>query len=352
MPGPNPIASAVLRVCGWACVLLATVCCRAQEDQTPVFTLKVYANLVQVPTLVLDHDRQPLPPIDFRRFLVSLDEGKKFAPTHVRMEGEDPLELAILLDVSGSQRHLIESFADAMGAIAAKSLHAQDRVSVYALNCSLIRSALLIPAEPGRVKGAVQRALSAPGLNTTKSGSKCGDHVYLSGAMAAVVKELSGSAGRAAVLVVSGGVDSGSTVSWNALHDYAATEGIALFGMNDGYPDPQSLWMIDRTSTFPGLCESTGGIVMQASGRDLEKRLEQWIAMLRNRYVVEFPRPQHLSAGAHNINVSIKRGGLAFVTFSGVSVSLPDPKITSDPNFIPSQQGADIPVGTMRPPQH
>jgi hypothetical protein len=88
---------------------------------------------------------------------------------------------------------------------------------------------------------------------------------------------------------------------------------------------------------------------MQASGRDLQKRLQQWIAMLRNRYVVEFPRPQQLSTGAHNIEISIKREGLAFVTLSGVSVSLPDPKITSDPNFIPSQQGADIPVGTRRP---
>jgi hypothetical protein len=138
-------------------------------------------------------------------------------------------------------------------------------------------------------------------------------------------------------------------VSWNGVHGYAAGEGVALFGMNDGYADPQSVWRTDKTDPFLALCESTGGIVMQASGRDLQKRLQQWIAMLRNRYVVEFPRPQQLSTGAHNIEVSIKRDGLAFVTLAGVSVSLPDPKLTSDPNFIPSQQGADIPVGTRRP---
>jgi hypothetical protein len=339
----------MLQACVWASVLLLAPCCRAQQDEKPVFTLKVYANLVQVPTLVLDHDRRPLPPIDFRRFLVSLDEGKKFAPTHVRMEGEDPLDLAILLDVSGSQRDLIQSFADAATAMAAKSLHAQDRVSIYALNCSLIRSALLMPVEPGRVKDAVQRALSAPELNATKSGA-CRNHAYLLGAMVAIVKELSGGPGRPAVLVVSEGVDSGSTVSWNGLHAFAAAEGVALFGMNDGYTDPQSVWRTDKADPFRGLCESTGGIVMEASGRDLQKRLQQWIALLRNRYVVEFPRPQRLSTGGHNIEVSIKRDGLAFVTLAGVSVSLPDPKMTSDPNFIPSQQGADIPVGTRRPP--
>lgn len=339
----------MLQTCLWASVLLVP-CCRAQQDEKPVFTLKVYANLVQVPTLVLNHDRQPLPPIDFRRFLVSLDEGKKFAPTHVRMEGEDPLDLSILLDASGPERDLIQSFADAMAAMAAKSLHAQDRVSIYALNCGLVRSALLMPADPGRVKDAVQRALDAPDLNPTKRGAPCRNHVYLLGSMVAVLKELSGSPGRPVVLVVSGGADSGSKVSWNGLHGYAAAEGIALFGMNNGYEDPQSVWRTDRADSFRGLCESTGGIVMEASSRDLQKRLQQWIAMLRNRYVVEFPRPQQLSTGAHTIDVSIRKDGLAFVTLSGVSVSLPDPKMTSDPNFIPSQQGADIPVGTRRPP--
>lgn len=348
---PNAIARALLFF-GWAGVLLPSMCCRAQQEQKPVFTLKVYANVVQVPTLVLDRDQQPLPPIDFRRFQVSLDEGKKFAPTHVRMEGEDPLELAILLDVSGSQRHLIEGFADAVAAMAANSLHAQDRVSIYALNCNLIRSALLIPARPGLVKDAVQRALSAPGLNEAKSGDPCQDHVYLWGAMAAVVKDLSGSAGRPVILVVSGGTDWGSRLTWTDLHSYAAVEGVALFGMNDGYEDPDHVWRSDVRDHFRGLCESTGGIVMQASGRDLQKRLQQWIAMLRNRYVVEFPRPQQLGMGSHNIEVSIKKDALAFVTLSGVSMNLPDPKMTSDPNYIPSQEGADIPVGTRRPPQN
>ena len=70
---PWTIAKAVLRACGWSSVLLAGAC-HAQQAQaagaqgtTPVFTLKVYTNLVQIPTLVLDHDRQPMARIDFRR---------------------------------------------------------------------------------------------------------------------------------------------------------------------------------------------------------------------------------------------------------------------------------------------
>jgi len=48
--------------------------------------------------------------------------------------------------------------------------------------------------------------------------------------------------------------------------------------------------------------------------------------------------------------VSIKNDGMAFTTVAGVSISLPDPTITADPNYIPSDEGSDIPVGKRRLP--
>ena len=135
---PLSIAKAVLNGCGWLSVLLlGSVRCHGQQaqpsglqDQTPVFTLKVYTNLVQVPTLVLDSDRQPLRRIDFQRFQVSLDGGKQFAPTHVRMEGADPLNVAILIDVGKHRTDLVGDLAGAMAEIATKELHPQDRISI------------------------------------------------------------------------------------------------------------------------------------------------------------------------------------------------------------------------------
>src|SRR6185437_12328936 len=117
---------AVWRVCACGSVIAASVCSYSQEtpspestEQKPVFTLKVYTNLVQVPTLVLDHDRQPMHPIDFQRFQVSLDSGKVFDPTHVRMEGADPLNLVILVDVGIKHRSdLVEDIANAAAEMA------------------------------------------------------------------------------------------------------------------------------------------------------------------------------------------------------------------------------------------
>lgn len=355
---PWIIAKAVLLACGWLGVLLASAGHAQQaqasgsQGQTPVFTLKIYTNLVQIPTLVLDHDRQSLPKIDFRRFEVSLDGGKLFAPTNVRMEGDDPLDIAIILDPNGSQRDLMGGFAEAAAQMAANSLRPQDHVTIYAVGCNLVRSAMRIPAEPQLVQDSVQTVLKTPALSRSNDHSApCAKKVYLWGSVAQVVKEMNDATGRRVILVVSDGGDGGSAMTWMQLHDFAAGNGVAIFGLNDG-SDPSAVsWREITHNPLKGLCESTGGIVMQAWRRDLDKSLRRWIVLLRGRYVVEFPRPQALGNGSHDIAVSIKRDGLAFVTLAGVSMTLPDPKLTSDPNYVPSQEGSDIPVGTRRPPR-
>ena len=68
-------------------------------------TLHVYTNLIQIPTLVLGPDRERLKtPIAESRFSISIDNGPWFRVTHVRMEGDDPVSLSILLDGVGIPR--------------------------------------------------------------------------------------------------------------------------------------------------------------------------------------------------------------------------------------------------------
>jgi len=351
----SAIANAVLCACVSLGINSAAVRCQAQqatasgsEGPTPVFTLKVYTNLVQVPTLVLDHEKQALRPIDFRRFQVSIDSGKKFLPTHVRIEGEDPLDLAIVADVTmkGSDAY-VAGLADALAVVASKSLRPNDRVSIYVLGCRLLRGPHRVSPDPDRLHDALQATLQSPNLRAA-NGSSCGTKVHLWAALVSVISDMQDAAGRRAMLIASPGRDDGRSTSWSKLHEYAGAQGMALFGLRD-----QDLvwggWQADRGDAFRALCESTGGLVFTAGKRDFEKRLQQWVTLLRGRYVVEFPNPQHLSDERHNIEVSVRGDGLAFITLAGVSVSLPDPTITSDPHYVPSQQGADIPVGKRRP---
>ena len=352
-------AKAVWRACACSSVIAASACTYSQQaqnpepqDQKPVFTLKVYTNLVQVPTLVLDHDRQPMRQIDFQRFQVSLDSGKQFAPTHVRMEGEDPLNLAILVDVGVKHRSdLVQDLATATADMVTKELRPQDRISIYLLTCNLLRTAHEAQPLAGLLSESIRGGLQSPKLGKNSSGESCGTNVYLWGAITSAIEDMSDVPGRRAILVISNGRDDGSGISWPKLHEYAGMAGAALFGLRE--TDLAGLgWQTGRIDAFRMLCESTGGIVMQGDKRELPKRLQQWIELLRGRYIVEFPRPQAVGSGEHEIAVSIKKDGYAFTTVAGVSFSLPDPKITEDPNYVPSNEGSDIPVGKRRPLSH
>jgi hypothetical protein len=88
------------------------------------------------------------------------------------------------------------------------------------------------------------------------------------------------------------------------------------------------------------VCELSGGIVMRMSdSAALPQSLEKFVTMLRERYIVEFPRPSNSTAGEHGMEVKIDKG-IYLIRPSGVSLPLPDPVLMADPTTIqtgPSQ---------------
>jgi hypothetical protein len=69
----------------------------AQSGATP--TLHVYTDLVQIPVLVLDSWREKLSsPIAPNRFSISFNGGPWSRLRHVHREGNDPIDLSIVLD--------------------------------------------------------------------------------------------------------------------------------------------------------------------------------------------------------------------------------------------------------------
>lgn len=318
----------------------------AAQTATP-FTLHAYANLMQFPVLVLDSDHEPMPKIDGRRLQVSLDGGKFFSPPNVRHEGNDPIDLAILLDVNSAEPSLLNTFANALAG-ASKSLQPQDHISVYALGCNLLLSADAVPPGADRLHTAVEDVLRSPALRT------CKKPVHLREGLAVVTVHLGRETGRRVLLAVTDGSDNGGRIDQEALRKLAADSAVAIFELveqdEDGQlqgPPPFILWVPSR---FESLCEDTGGMPFGASAETLTKRLRNFVALLRGRYIIEFPRPRKMQKGAHQIVVKLRGDPAAFVRATGLSVPLPDPRRLADPTTVPSEAGADIPMGDQRPP--
>jgi len=83
--------------------------------------------------------------------------------------------------------------------------------------------------------------------------------------------------------------------------------------------------------------------------RDLAKTLKRFTQTVRERYIVEFPRPLNSTPGEHGLHVKIEKSEGDFVRSAGISVPMPDPAVMADPATIPSDPSLAPEQGTRHP---
>jgi hypothetical protein len=327
----------------------------ATPEDEPIKTLHVYTNLLQVPTVVVGpHGEQIKKPIEEKRFSVSIDSGPWFRATHVRLEGDDPISLSILLDVGGDAAELMPRIGDAIAGLAPLSLHPKDRVSIYAMDCSLVRSWNNLPAEKAELKTAVDHALQTwTDRRWDLHEPKCREPVHLWDALGFIAGELYKLPGRRVILVVSDGQDKGSKRSWNEVRTYAQSTGVAVFGLTyslvykaGGVLDFRHWGTEDP---FQSMCQLSGGLVMTSNTESLAEVWERFTTILRERYIVEFPRPANSTAGEHDMQVRVEKSGHDIVRSTGISVPIPDAAVLADPTTVPSNPSLAPQQGNRRP---
>jgi hypothetical protein len=339
-------------------VLLAPIATPSSPAQTSTpqpnqstYTLHVYTDRVQIPTLVLTPTLEPLPLIPSNDFDISLDAGKHFHPTAVRLEGNDPIDLAILFDVSGSAYSLQSAFSQSILNFAANSLRPHDHISIYALDCTLIPAVNDLPASNGQVIATdLGAAIHSPELHGTgRKGPHCVNSVHLWSALAFLTKSLAPQPGRRVILAISDGEDGASPIKPQQLSDYAAALGVTIFGLS---PPPLAIKQLQilrhMTDSFQNICELTGGAVLHTDPSELATSLNLFIDLVRGRYILEFPRPDKGRSGLHNIAVTLEKTD-AFIRPGGITVPLPDPALLANPTTIPSPPSPAI-FGAGHPP--
>lgn len=306
-------------------------------------TLHVYVNTIQVPVLVLGPNQDRVGPIATNRFSVSFDSGPWFPVTHARLEGDDPISLAILLDVSGHSAGLMGKVSDGIAGLAPNWLHPADNVSIYSLDCKLRRSGEL-PAEAPILKRVVDNAL-APWRSRTsvKHVGRCKQTIHLWDALVYATNQLRELPGRRVILVLTDGNDEGSRNSWNELRLFAQKTSVAVFALRS------------TAGTFPRLedplnsvCQLSGGMVFTADERSLAKTLQRFTSILRQRYIVEFPRAHNEMVGVHDMEVRVDKGADYFIRPTGISVPIADPALARDPTTVPTNPAHEPEMGNRK----
>ncbi len=332
-------------------------------------TLHVYTNLMQIPVLVVlpmtpFHDPieasllvpfyDPIPPVAATRFSVSLDSDPPFPPTHVRREGEDPIQLAIVLDASDLFTSLLSGMKGAVVGLAKGALHPQDRVSVYTLNCTLTSHALNIPPDAGRLKQAMDEAMGAIGLGTGSNNQKartgCGQVKPLLDALRDVTSDLNKVSGRRVIVVVTDGRDLSSKLTSEYVRYTAQDAAVTIFELTERAEMPVVLgaWRPPNSLPLNSVCQSTGGLKLYTNRANLARDIELITTMLRERYIVEFSRPKGLTADRHDLKVTIANSD-ALVLPAGISVPLASDKELAAPVIPPASPARAADAGPTKP---
>jgi hypothetical protein len=295
-------------------------------------TLHVYVNLEQVPTLVLSSKHTQIKKLDPSALRLSVNSGPLFKPTHVRLEGEDPISLAILVDATEPKLGSATKIVNEIATLGDRSLHPQDHVSVYAMECSsLVRTADGQPFNSALLRRAVEDSLE-PSHDQSADGSlkaPCKPRLPLWDSLTYVAHDLSRQPGWRVILVMTDGKDEGSQNVWSDTRHLAQISSVAIFGILP------SNTIVGREDPFDQICQLTGGVETFANNKNINSNLAWIMQMVRGRYIVEYPRSDDLGAGLYRFDVLLP-GHNAYVRPAGISVPAADPRTLADPTTVPS----------------
>lgn len=312
-------------------------------------TIHVSTDRVQIPALVLGEHREEIAPLLKEQFRVTLDQ-REF-PVTIRREGDDPLEVTVLVDTSDPQNSLLPLLRDAFSSLSTVSLRPSDHLSVFGMDgCKLRRFRTLDPAKNGDIAVSVSNAAQTP----SAVHGNCSNPAGLWDVLWYLVTSMQNLPGRRILLPITNGDASKSTKTASAVRQVANQYGVSLFpiaergrlqgplrGGDVRFMDSGSILYLSTVSEF------SGGIVSEAIPPNVPYALAYVFQMVRSRYILEFPRPEGMF-GTHKLNVSLRSrraivlaGGLEFparqkhsdisVTIDSLpALSLPEPQPSAD----------------------
>ena len=136
--------------------------------------------------------------------------------------------------------------------------------------------------------------------------------------------------------------------NWSNVERFAGSKSITVLGLRPAAKhaginlyDPfkesgaHGWWTMTKADPFGMLCGSSGGLVLAVDKgtTGMSGQIQRLMTMLRNRYILEFPRPANGGPGLYSINVTIS-DPKAIVRPSGVA-------------FPPRVRNPDLPEGTL-----
>ncbi len=324
------------------------------DPQHP-YTLHVYPELIQLPSMVLGPLLQGYKGLTPKDFDLTLDSGPVFHPLRTRLEGDDPLSVTILVDDEGGLgTELLRNLIADAPQISPDLFHSRDHVLVAMVDCRAVHSLRLASTSISGMLDGLKTVLDASSPTSDGGATPaCKGHVRLWDVVGALAGRMHDTPGRRVLLVIADGKDAGSQNTWEIVRQYANYYAITILGIQPHGLDDESVahgglnYINDRENPFGLICSGTGGLVLKANVATVWTQFQRAISLLRERYILDFKRPANGSEGLHQIDLSVtdKR---AIVRISGVGVPLEDAKLLGDPSTVPTDRSQAPVLGNRK----
>lgn len=325
----------VLCAAAWAFVQPCCAQASAASVENDKSTLHVYVNLVQIPVLVLNSSLHPVPRIPDNSFRVTIEGLGKIHPARIRMEGEDPINLVLIVDRSVRDDTLWNDLPKSMEPLI-QSLRSRDHISFLAMDgCGARRfGPEMAPYDPDWLR---QTAKVVTDMAPFKSRGKqaCPKPVTYWELVMYAAGKLSQYPGRK-ILVTLGPGDRLNPQMAQQVHSLLTGHSITLFPVIHGFATSSPFQSrgvdmdADALQAMSTQAELSGGMLLGTSYRDFGKTIAQPVELARGRYIIEFPRPDKLPPGLHHIDVADGHPR-DFIRVAGISVPIAGPNEMKDP---------------------
>jgi Ca-activated chloride channel family protein len=264
------------------------------------------STLVTVPVLVTDARGIPirdLQPNEFRLY----DNGVPSEIRHISQEGELPLGIGIIVDISASQRAFLREHRITVDAFLTRLLRPGDRAFIVTVNEDVVLESEFIgrPSGPSQILGARGGEPLGVPCSTLSGRHLCGGTALWNAVYADAHLKLSLLTGAKALLILSDGNDTGSIHHLDqALEEVQRAEAV-VYAIR--YPDPLSRSAGDGLTR---LAAETGGAELAPPAGDYSAAFDRIQRDLRSQYVLAL-RPETGGDPTHRLRVEVSRPGLS-----------------------------------------
>ena len=314
----------------WA-LALAGVALAQQPQESP--TIKVSVNVVNILCSVRDNKGGLVGNLTKDDFTVS-EEGKNQEIRYFTRETDQPLTLGLLVDVSGSQRNLIETEKRTADQFFGKVLRKQDMAFLIRfgpdteLLQDLTNSVALLREGLNSLRLWTDAGAQYPGPVPTINkprGTVLYDAVYL-----AAREKLRSEVGRKAIILITDGVDVGSRLKLADAIEAAQKADTIVYSIY--YSDPGAYGGGGFTLGGAGngdlrrMSEETGGRMFRVDRKNtLESIFQEIQDEMRSQYAIGYVSSDDVAPGVYRrVDLRTKQKGLKVQARKGYYAATPE----------------------------